>query len=68
MINFKIDISDNLTRFKSTYELWLLEKGYDLNYVKYLTAIIFLNMSPLHDGKFSQILWFKSLEMFANVN
>jgi hypothetical protein len=37
--------------------------GFDLNKVKLITALIFLNMSPLHDEKFSKMLWFKSIEM-----
>ena len=68
IVNFNIEISQNLLKFKTLYEQWLIEKGYDLNYVKYLTGIIFLNMAPLHEGSFSQILWFKSIEMFADVD
>lgn len=62
-VNFSFSVSDNLTRFKNYYENWIIEKGYDLNKVKLITALIFLNMSPLHDEKFSKMLWFKSTEM-----
>ena len=66
IVNFKIEISNNLNTFRDIYEKWLDEKGYDLDFVKFITAIIFLNMSPLHEGNFSKILWFKSIEMLAN--
>ena len=68
IVNFEIKLSQNLLNFKSLYENWLDDSGYDLEYVKYITGIIFLNMSPIHEGKFSQILWFKSIEMLANAN
>jgi len=62
-VNYTYPISENLTLFKSYYENWIVEKGYDLDKVKLITALIFLNMSPLHDEKFSKMLWFKSTEM-----
>jgi hypothetical protein len=33
--------------------------------VKLITAIIFLNMSPLHDEKFGKMLWFKAIELLS---
>jgi len=62
-INYTYPISDSLIKFKSIYELWLLNQGFDINKVKLITGLIFLNMSPLHDGKFGKMLWFKSIEM-----
>jgi hypothetical protein len=57
-----------LAKFKDIYEEWIITNGFDLNKVKLLTAIIFLNMSPLHDGKFGNMLWFKSIEMLYDYN
>jgi len=62
-IKYSYNVSDELKRFKNVYEQWIIDNGFDLNKVKLLTAIIFLNMSPLHDEKFSKMLWFKSIEM-----
>jgi dTDP-glucose pyrophosphorylase/mannose-6-phosphate isomerase-like protein (cupin superfamily) len=62
-INYNYPLSDNLVKFKSIYELWLLNQGFDVNKVRLITGLIFLNMSPLHDGKFGKMLWFKSIEM-----
>jgi choline kinase/mannose-6-phosphate isomerase-like protein (cupin superfamily) len=53
----------NLTDFQSIYENWLITNGFDIGKVRLITGLIFLNMSPLHDKKFSKMLWFKSIEM-----
>jgi NDP-sugar pyrophosphorylase family protein/mannose-6-phosphate isomerase-like protein (cupin superfamily) len=67
-VNYTYSVSKHLTQFKTEYERWIVANGYDLNLIKFITAIIFLNMSPLHDDKFSKMLWFKSIELFSNVN
>ena len=68
-IRYSYDISDNLNLFKKEFEDWVIKVGFDLDKVKLITGLIFLNMSPLHDEKFSKMLWFKSIEIlygFAN--
>jgi thiamine kinase-like enzyme len=62
-VSYSYDVPENLTKFKTYYENWIVENGYDLEKVKLITSLIFLNMSPLHDEKFSKMLWFKSTEM-----
>lgn len=62
-VNYSYPISENLVTFKLIYENWLIDNGYDLQKIKFITGLIFLNMSPLHDGKFGKMLWFKSIEM-----
>jgi NDP-sugar pyrophosphorylase family protein/mannose-6-phosphate isomerase-like protein (cupin superfamily)/thiamine kinase-like enzyme len=62
-IKYQYPISSNLIKFKSDYEQWVEKNGFDLNKIKFITGLIFLNMSPLHDGKFGKMLWFKSIEM-----
>jgi NDP-sugar pyrophosphorylase family protein/mannose-6-phosphate isomerase-like protein (cupin superfamily) len=62
-IQYSYSVSDNLQKFKTYFENWIIKNGYDLNKVKLITGLIFLNMSPLHDEKFSKMLWFKSIEM-----
>jgi choline kinase/mannose-6-phosphate isomerase-like protein (cupin superfamily) len=53
----------NLTEFQNIYEDWLIDNGFDMNIIKLITGLIFLNMSPLHEKKFSKMLWFKSIQM-----
>ena len=40
------------------YEDFLRKEGYDLKKVRMLTAIIFLNMAPLHHSPFDTMLWY----------
>jgi choline kinase/quercetin dioxygenase-like cupin family protein len=65
VINYTYPINPRLSKFKNHYENWLSENGFDLNKVKLITGIIFLNMSPLHDDIFSKMLWFKSIEILS---
>ena len=67
-VTYSYNVSSDLTKFKDVYEEWIINNGFDLNKVKLLTAIIFLNMSPLHDDKFSKMLWYKSIEMLYDYN
>ncbi len=72
--NFKVDISDdkiyydfhvnnNLLKAKEVYEKWLKEKGYDLDKIKTLTALIFLNMAPHHHPPFNLLLYSMGKDM-----
>jgi len=65
MVNYSYYVSEELYEFKKYYENWIIDNGFDLNKVKLITAIIFLNMSPLHDEKFGKMLWFKSIELLS---
>jgi len=65
VVNYDYRVSEELNEFKSYYENWLVENGFELEKVKLITAIIFLNMSPLHDEKFGKMLWFKSIELLS---
>jgi hypothetical protein len=68
VINYSYSVPVNLTKFKNEYEKWIVENGFDLNRVKLITGLIFLNMSPLHDEKFAKMLWFKSIEILSAFN
>lgn len=67
-IQYSYDISENLTAFRKEYELWLENHNVSLNLIKKITALIFLNMSPLHDGKFGKLCWFKAIELLDDNN
>ena len=40
--------------------------GYDLEKIKKITSLIFLNMAPLHEKEFGDMLFFKSKVMLQN--
>ncbi len=50
----------NLDSYVNTYEDWIEANNFNLNKIKTLTALIFLNMSPLHEEEFGNLLFFKS--------
>lgn len=64
-ITYDYFVSEDLGEFRGEYENWIIKNGYNLDKVKLITAIIFLNMSPLHDDKFGKMLWFKSIELLS---
>ena len=65
-INYSHSSSDQLESFRESYESWIVNNGFDLKKVKLLTAIIFLNMSPLHEERFGKMLWFKAIELLSD--
>lgn len=68
IINYHHEVPDNLQKFKTYFEKWINNSKYDLDKIKLVTAIIFLNMSPLHDESFGKMLWVRSIEMLNNVS
>lgn len=68
IVNYDFSLPNSLKQFKPEYEKWIIKNGYDLDKVKLITSLIFLNMSPLHDEKFGKMLWFKSIELLSDAN
>ena len=66
-IQFEIPSTNALRRSSHFLKSMIIENGYSFEKVKFLTAIIFINMSPLHDEKFSKMLWFKSIELLNEI-
>ncbi len=56
-VRFDFQTPDALTEIRATYEKFLVDHGYDLHKVQVLTALIFLNMSPLHHAPFDVMLF-----------
>ncbi len=56
-------VKNDLIEAREHYEDFLLANGYDLKKVKTLTAIIFLNMAPLHNAPFDEMLSYMGRSM-----
>ena len=56
-------IKNDLLEAKEMYEQFITLNGYDLEKVKILTGLIFLNMSPLHQDPFDHLLYFLGKSM-----
>ena len=65
VIEYQYNPSPKLVEFRNFYEKWIVDNGFDLDRVKLITALIYINMSPLHDEKFGKMLWFKAIEMLT---
>jgi thiamine kinase-like enzyme len=52
-----------LSDFMHTYESWLSSTGKDVKQIKLITALIFANMSPMHEESFAKMLICKSIEL-----
>jgi len=59
-VNFKIPDGPAVLK---QYETWLQENNHPYYVIKFIMAVIFLNMAPLHEENFAKLLWFKSLEL-----
>ena len=58
----------SLDKFINTYERWIKSNNFNLKKIKTLTALIFLNMSPLHEKDFGNLLFFKAKETMEQLN
>lgn len=63
---FNIEVSNELIKFREFYEKWIISNNFDLNKIKIITALIFINMSPLHTGKFSKLLWYMGIKTLSD--
>ena len=55
-VNFDVASNYTLNSCRKIYEKFLIDNGYNLNKVRILTALIFLNMSSLHKEPFNFLL------------
>jgi len=68
VVNYNYKSESTLDRFVPIYEKWIIDNNYDLNKIKIIIALIFLNMSPLHEKEFGDLLFFKSKQMLQEIN
>ena len=68
VVNYTYKSEPVLNTFLPIYENWITKNGYDLNKVKTITSLIFLNMAPLHEKEFGNLLFFKSKQMLQELN
>lgn len=59
-IELWFNVPENLQTMRYYFENWLLKNGYNLRKVRILTALIYLNMSPLHTSPFDEMLFNQS--------
>jgi len=55
---YKFSKRMNLIKYLSYFEAFLKENNYDLPKVKLISALIYLNIAPLHHHPYSDLLFF----------
>ena len=68
MVSYNYKSEFTLDKFKAVYEKWIVDNDYNLEKVRSITALIFLNMAPLHEKEFGNLLFFKSKKMLQEIN
>ncbi|MFC1690839.1 NTP transferase domain-containing protein [Nanoarchaeota archaeon] len=48
----------NLLEYKTVFEKFIDDKGYDINKIKILTSLIFLNIAALHHDPYNKFLYY----------
>jgi len=67
-INIDFYTKYSISSCKSAYEKFLLSRGYSLNKVRLIYALILLNMSPLHHAPFDELLYYLGkLELYLSL-
>tara|TARA_B100000902_G_scaffold217806_1_gene206997 strand:+ start:4205 stop:6100 length:1896 start_codon:yes stop_codon:yes gene_type:complete len=61
-INFSYKNIEGMDKILNYFKEKLSENNFDYKLVIKLSALIYINMAPLHDEKFGKVLWFKGLE------
>lgn len=56
-INYYFYVPDHLNAWKLYFENWLLKNNYNLLKIRLMTALIYLNMAPLHTAPFNELLF-----------
>lgn len=55
---YTFEVPQAISDLREYYENWLLKRGFDFYKVRVLTALIYLNMSPLHMDGFDDLLFY----------
>lgn len=55
--------TSKLTDAKEEYEAFLKKNNFDIKKIKLITALIFLNMAPLHNDPFDSLLYYMGRQM-----
>ena len=72
-VYYNFHVKNDLMEAREEYETFLVKNDFDLKKIKLITALIFLNMAPMHNEPFNLMLYYlgknilyKSLKNFEN--
>lgn len=64
-VSYSFDVDYKLVAFREMFESWIDRKGLDLNKVKTLAALVYINMAPLHPGRLGDLLFYHGVFRLA---
>lgn len=67
-VRYNYHLKNDLIEAKEEYELFLQSNHFDIKKIKIITALIFLNMSPLHKEPFDLMLYFMGKSMLFKLS
>ena len=56
-INLEFLLRENLIRFIKLFETFLKNENYDVQHVRLMSALIFLNIAPLHHDPYNKLVF-----------
>lgn len=62
-VYYHYEMNSTLMEARESFENFVISHGYDLNKIKLITGLIYLNMSPLHHDPFDHLLFFLGKSM-----
>ena len=66
-VNYNFKTDESLSALKKDFELWVTTNGFSFDKIKKLVALIYLNMSPLHDDNLDDVLFFHAVTLLHEV-
>jgi len=66
-VSYNFYLKNNLVEFKSILEEFIVNEGYDLQKVKVLSALIYLNIAPLHHEPYDCLLYYLGKHMLCQL-
>ena len=63
--SYSVNSCQNFREISSILEHYIHERSYSWRKVRLITALIYLNMCPLHERPFADILFFKAFELLG---
>lgn len=64
-VDYSYETLEGLKMIEQEFEFLIEKYGYSFEKVKLITGLIYLNMAPLHDDKFSKLLWFEAISILS---
>lgn len=66
-VSLEINLTENTQKYKETLKNWVIQNNLDFYKVELITALIFINIAPLHHHPYSKFLFYYGLEQLNKI-